>query len=404
MNSLTHTARRQPLVTAVVTAVLAAAIGLLAALPAHAASTPSSDEQSVITSINQYRAEYGLPALAVSPGLQSDSHDWAAFSAAQGVSNHDTRANVDASCARASNNTSTSCTEIVARVSGSTPVNAVQAFKGSNSHAQTMRCACTHIGAGAVRGSDSRWYVVVRVMNATSGGTVPTTTTTTTTQPTTTTTTAPSGTFTSSQKFVKSVYADFLGRQPNSSELAHWSGQVATQSQREAFIRTYAYSNEYIGVLIDRYYQVALGRPADSGGKAYWADIIRRKVLTPAQVAAHFYASDEYFKRSGSSLHNWVSDLYVQLLGRQADAAGRNHWVSVAQSQGRQVVARAFYDSRESLNVRVDTVYRALLNRASDPGGRTYWGDIIARSGNDVDLGVFLAASSEYLTRSQSRY
>lgn len=416
MRSLTHNTRRQPLITLIVTALLAGAFGLLTALPAQAGTAPTPAEQDAFNLINHYRAQNGVPLVALSPGLQSASHDYAAYNASRLTNAHDTSANLQASCAAAANGgTYQPCSELIGRASGSTPMNVIESFKLSSTHWNVlMDPQRTHVGVGAARGSDNRWYVVVRIMHAPGAPTAdPTTTTTTrptttttqpTTQPTTTTTTAPSQTFTSAQKFVKSVYADFLSRQPTSAELADWSSRVATQAQREAFIRTHAYSNEYIGVLIDRYYQVALGRPADAAGKAYWADIIRRRVLTPAQVGAHFYASEEYFQRSGSSLHNWVNDLYIQLLGRTADTAGRNHWVSVAQTRGRQVVAINFYNSRESLNVRVDTLYRQLLGRPSDPGGRQHWGDVIFASGNDVDLGVFLAGSAEYMTRSQSRY
>jgi hypothetical protein len=236
-----------------------------------------------------------------------------------------------------------------------------------------------------------------------------TTTTTTTTRPPitllpTTTTTAPPAQRTNEEKFVWAVYTDFLDRAPNSSEVSHWRTRVGTAAQREQFIRTHAYSDAYIGVLIDRYYQVALGRPADPQGKAHWANVIRNRQMTPAQVGAYFYASPEYFSRSGNDLHRWVTDLYRQLLKREPDNAGRNHWVSVARSQGRQVVATNFYDSRESLNMRVEILYQALLGRGSDANGRTYWGDVIKRSGNDVDLGVSLASSPEYLTRSRNRF
>ena len=405
--------RQRLFVTITTVALMVVTFLSIAATEAEAnTASPTQFEANGIASINSYRSQNGLPALKVNGSLQGFAKGHADELAARKQLSHDP-ATFDECRAAAADYSN--CGENIGRVAGSPDTDqgirtVIGNWENSPSHRTNLLCDCTHLGLGATWYPEpgfggGRWVVVLRVFKSPTassiggGGTSPTTA-----PPTATAPPQPSGSFSTAQEFVKAVFQDFLGRQPSSSELSYWEPRVATAAGRDGFVRNYAYSTEYIGFLIDNYYRVALGRSADQAGKEYWAGIIRNRQMSPAQVAAYFYASQEYFARSQSSLPMWVSDLYTQLLKRTADTAGRDHWVSVAQQRGRVVVASNFYDSRESLNVRVDNLYRYLLGRASDPGGRTYWGDQILRSGNDVDLAAFLATSPEYLNRSGSRY
>ena len=159
---------------------------------------------------------------------------------------------------------------------------------------------------------------------------------------------------TAGERFVRSAYVDFLGRLPSSAEMTNWRNKVGTADQRSVLLRSLAYSDEWIGTVVDGYYRVALGRNADATGRAYWVRIIRDHVMTPAQVAAYFYASEEYFARRGSRNDWWVTDLYRELLLREPDPVGQKYWTRIAGSDGREKVAAAFYDSPESLNIRVN--------------------------------------------------
>ena len=77
---------------------------------------------------------------------------------------------------------------------------------------------------------------------------------------------------------------------------------------------------------------------------------------------------------------NFVKRLYQNVLGRDYDTAGLNHWVNqLASGVTGSEVAYSFVFSREFLNRNlsnsdfVDILYRTLMNRQADAAGRTAW-------------------------------
>ncbi|HEX4902470.1 MAG TPA: DUF4214 domain-containing protein [Acidimicrobiales bacterium] len=202
--------------------------------------------------------------------------------------------------------------------------------------------------------------------------------------------------------FVEAVVTDFLGRPATSAEITRWRDHLLAGGSREAVTRAFAYSDEWIGVLVDGLYRSTLGRSADAGGRAFWIDQLRRG-MTPAQVASHFYASDEYFRRAGGTAPAWVADLYAEILDRGADPAGLAFWVARAGSVARPAISLDFYQSLESRRDRVDALFGTLLGRDPDPSGWSFWAGVLS-NGRDLDLAMFLAASDEYAARATSRF
>jgi uncharacterized protein YkwD len=203
--------------------------------------------------------------------------------------------------------------------------------------------------------------------------------------------------------FVRSAYADFLDRPPTADELARQTASLDAGTSRRTLLGGLATSQQWTATIVTRFYRDTLGRAPDSSGLGYWTDVLRTGRASVAQVAALFYASPEYFGRSGTTLSAWVDDLYGKLLTRTADRAGREYWVGVATAEGRTTVAHAFYQSLESREARTAGLYQALLRRAPDPSGKSHWAGIILTRG-DLDLAVELASSVEYFDAAQLRF
>lgn len=201
--------------------------------------------------------------------------------------------------------------------------------------------------------------------------------------------------------FIAAVHQDFLARPPTAAELDRWRPVVDSAAGREALVVALAHSDAYIGAMVDRFYLDTLGRRADSAGRAYWVETIRSGQATPATVAGLFYGSEEYFQAVGGDLGAWVDDLYLELLGRPAEQAGRDYWMAVATWYGRPAVSVPFYQALEPRLVRVARLYRELLGRDPDPAGQRWWAEVLLRSGDDIDLAVALATSPEYYVRTQ---
>jgi len=205
------------------------------------------------------------------------------------------------------------------------------------------------------------------------------------------------------EAFVRALHEDFLGRAATDVELAGRLAELAAGRSRADLVRGFAGSDQWIQALVDSYYRSTLGRPADAGGRAHWIKVLRSGV-SPATVAADFYASREYHARVGGTDAAWIADLYRELLQRDADAGGAAYWVGqLAAGVPRRDAALAFYQSLESRLTRVSGLYQALLGREPDRAGRMHWAGVLA-DGQDLRLAVNLATSDEYFGRAATRF
>ena len=381
---LPPSSHRHVLAARIVASVVVVVAGLTGAIvwapPAGAA--PTTDEQRVATMVNDFRIAHGKAPLALHGGMSDDARAWSSRMATSGFA-HDP--DFARSCDRFPGHGT--CVENVGY--GASADRVELDLEGSAPHRANLLCDCTHLGVGVVT-SNGRTFVTQRFVH--DGGSAMAMRASMSAEE-----------VTAAERFVRSAYADLLGRPPTTPELDHWTSRVGSPAQRAELGRSLGYSDEWVGSVVDTYYQVALGRRADEEGRAYWVEVIRRHQLAPADVAAHFYASDEYFARRGEDVGAWVDDLYQELLQRAADEGGRSHWMRVAQSYGRPTVATNVYDSIESLRRRVDQLYVHLLGRRAEPSGRDGWAQVLHRTGNDVDLAVTLMSSTEYWHRAQTR-
>ncbi len=197
--------------------------------------------------------------------------------------------------------------------------------------------------------------------------------------------------------WIDEVFGLFLGRAATEPEHARW-GPTVELGHRHALTRSLSVSDEWAGVRIDDLYRTVLGRPADAGGRTFWVGHVAAGA-TLEQVAAHLFGSDEYFAGSGSTSGGFVDRLYVDLLGRTADPAGRSHWVDrIDAGTPRSEIAGGFHASIESRRSRVIALFDVVLERDPDREGRRYWEDQLRHLG-DVRLAAFLASSAEHYTR-----
>lgn len=200
--------------------------------------------------------------------------------------------------------------------------------------------------------------------------------------------------------FVRAVHQTFLARPPSAFELeAHTVAIDGGRLGRLDLTRGLARTPEWIDRTIDALYRSALGRPADASGLRYWRDrVVAGMRIT--DVGAQLYASDEFFRRSGSTDPAFVAALYREILHRPPDPQS-SYWVDRLRSGvPRIVVTSSFYASIESRRDRVTATYRAVLGRGPDGSGLSYWADQLLRV-DDVELAGFLAASDEYFNRAQ---
>lgn len=137
----------------------------------------------------------------------------------------------------------------------------------------------------------------------------------------------------------------------------------------------------------------------------HWVEAVQEG-QSLAQVAEQFAASPEFADLYGSlDQAGFVSELYLNVKGRQADEPGSAWWVSqheAGMSRGEMLVRFTQSDeyveqSREAVSVTLD--YVGLLDRTPEQAGFDYWLDRIeaGRSAREV-IGQFLG-TEEYHDR-----
>lgn len=410
-----HTARRglRTISRKVAVVALGAVVGLgaVGASPAAAApsagcttsldSVESSAQGSFVSKLNALRGSKGLGVLAVNNRITDPAIRWSQTMSAQNWLHHARDVGPDDGVAP-SEDYVTLVTSVVSNwrrvgenvgVSGmwswcsqgeldSSAQRAVDslhnAFVNSEGHYRNMVGDFNQVGIGVHIDSDEMW-VTVRFAK----GDLPQNATVDA----------------ATSKYIDALHQQFLNRSATTTEKQRWASAVQS-GNRAAVANALAVSNEWAGVRVNDLYRTVLGRDADSSGRSFWVGQVASGVRLE-DVAAGFYASDEYFARKGGSNRTFIEGLYRDILGRTADAGGRDYWVGLLNrgQVDRHGAAANFYASIESRRDRVITLYREILNRATDTAGREYWAGQLLHMG-DIILATQLAASPEFYNRS----
>ncbi|WP_168200331.1 DUF4214 domain-containing protein [Protaetiibacter larvae] len=241
----------------------------------------------------------------------------------------------------------------------------------------------------------------------------------------------PPGFSTATTAFVRSLYEDFLGREPSPKDLAWWAANVENGAPRSAIVRSFATSDEYRLIRIDAAYEGILGRSADASGRMWWLQQMKAGRITTDDIERQFFASAEYAMLAGivggggcaltTDVLGWldrtsgalrpgdynpwafVRCLYADLMGRYADQAGLDYWSNRSRSEGRQVVVDALWRAPEVARSRVGWMYASYLGRSPDARGLAFWTSFIVANG-DTATRAAITESEEYYNLTHDRY
>lgn len=203
--------------------------------------------------------------------------------------------------------------------------------------------------------------------------------------------------------YVRALYRDFLGRDADASGFDYWTERLARGEARDVVAYSFAFAPEYVTKVVRDLYRLILDRAPDTTGERFWRDQLIVG-MTPADLAAELFASEEFWTRSGATNGGFVDQLFRRALARTADPSGRQYWIDQLDAGAtRTFVAREIFQSIESRRRRVAELYQRFLGRSPDESGRDYWVDYIG-NGRDIGLALYLAASDEYTSRALRRF
>ncbi|TMD95375.1 MAG: DUF4214 domain-containing protein [Chloroflexi bacterium] len=157
--------------------------------------------------------------------------------------------------------------------------------------------------------------------------------------------------------------------------------------------------------LVDELYLEVLGRNADSAGEAYWVDQVMGHGQGPVAIARSLLASYEYRA-------NLVRSVYWQYLGRGGEDAGVNSWVAMlGNGMTDEQLRLAFLGTPEFWSNSggnpkgfVDSLYQTVLQRGPDSSGEAYWVSRLNAGASPVSVAASLVYSFEQLEGRVSGY
>jgi hypothetical protein len=176
------------------------------------------------------------------------------------------------------------------------------------------------------------------------------------------------------------------------------------------------------GAQVQRLYAAVLDRAADPPGLENWLDRLHDDGWTINQVADFFLGSPE-FQASGANVagnDTFVDFLYIQVLGRAADAAGRADWISridagLARSdallffsesnehraQTASVTGGGYFETDEAYQT-VALLYDSFADRKPDAAGLIGWAEALKSGGmTPGQVAAGFAASDEFRARTE---
>lgn len=93
----------------------------------------------------------------------------------------------------------------------------------------------------------------------------------------------------------------------------------------------------------------------------------------------------------------YVTDLYVSILGRKPEAAGLAFWAGqLDKGLSREAAVDAVWNSPEHFADLVNADYKAILGRSVDAGGEAWWVGLMQHGATDADVQRSLYASDEF--------
>jgi len=159
---------------------------------------------------------------------------------------------------------------------------------------------------------------------------------------------------------------------------------------------------------LDQLYEKLLHRPADSGGKEWWAMELDSGRTDGTEITSVFIQSEE-FQDSVAS----VARLYYLLFDRTPDSDGMQFWTqALREGTSLEEIATSFVESNEfhatfgsfgSNETFLSKLYDQAFDRAPDPDGETYWASAMEHGASIAAVVTAFANSDEYGARINDR-
>jgi hypothetical protein len=177
-------------------------------------------------------------------------------------------------------------------------------------------------------------------------------------------TSTPLGSQTSSNtRWISQVYVDVLGRLPDAAGISALNALLGGGATRATAALTVLTSNEYRTNLLGSFFALYLHRAPSAADVTFFLPMFTAG-FTDEQVAAQIVGSPEYFTIAGSTNAAWLSQVYLDILGRAPSPSESSFYLALLGSSSRTNVALSILNSTEARTRLVQGYYSQLLRRS----------------------------------------
>lgn len=185
-------------------------------------------------------------------------------------------------------------------------------------------------------------------------------------------TTNPGTTTNPNSNYVRALYKEILGRDPDSAGLAYWTQLIVGGVSRTSVARSLMNSPEYRGRQVDTTFSDVLGRAASGAERSFWLNALSTGT-DRTELVRSLLSSSEYQANTGT-LGGFVDSAYQDVLGRAAEAAGKAYWVNFLSIGGtRSQFAQTLLTSSEYRLNTIGNYYQDYLGRTPGPSESNWW-------------------------------
>nr|WP_314876133.1 DUF4214 domain-containing protein [uncultured Pseudomonas sp.] len=198
------------------------------------------------------------------------------------------------------------------------------------------------------------------------------------------------------------LYQGILDRDADLDGAKFFTGFVNNGGSLTDVANAFLNSSEFAGVNntadVNDLYQALLGRAADDTGASTWTALLANGG-TLADVAAAISVSAEAQVLDASN-GTFVESLYEAALGRDADEAGLQNWVSqLFNGASRAEIAQSIVGSAEAASKAnadfIDSLYSSALDRTADDAGKAHWAAQLEAGASQADVAIGIVGSAE---------
>ncbi|MFO0825009.1 MAG: DUF4214 domain-containing protein [Gemmataceae bacterium] len=201
--------------------------------------------------------------------------------------------------------------------------------------------------------------------------------------------------------YVQQLYKDLLQRPADPAAIQIYGSLLDAGVPKAQIALNIESSAEFRSLVVERLYQTYLGRPADQLGLLTWSIRIQQDGIQ--EVQAEILGSAEFLQKAGGTNADFLSAVYLNALARPIDPTGaRGFGNDLLHGKSRVDVARELLSTDASHKAAVDQLYLEFLGRHAEAAGADHWANLMRQGMSLQGVIAGIVSSPEFIARANA--